>query len=349
MKPSKLLIIPIVLAVGFCTTNLLGQKNVRTSVVAFYNLENLYDTINDLSINDEEFLPNSAKNWNTKRYQTKLENLSGVIAKLGHDEDVTGPAVIGVSEVENLAVLKDLTTQPALKPFDYQIVHFDSPDKRGIDVALLYQPKYFKVTNARAFPLMIYDEETKERIYTRDMLVVSGLFDGEPMHFIVNHWPSRRGGKDNSYLRITAAQRCRHLVDSISQTAQNAKVIVMGDLNDDPTDASVIKYMNATGNIKSVKSGKMYNSMEPLFKNGIGTLAYRGQWNLFDQFLLTEPLVSKRTKGYKLQKARVFNEAFLIRDEGQYKGYPLRTFGGNDYLGGYSDHLPVYVVLVKEE
>lgn len=349
MKLLKLCIIPVAIILALNTANILAQKNVRAGVVAFYNLENLYDTINDPAINDEEFLPNAVKNWNAKRYQTKLENMSDVISKLGQSEGVAGPAILGVSEIENLTVLKDLAAQPSLKPLNYQIVHFDSPDKRGVDVALLYQPRYFKVTNAKAIPLIIYDDETKERIYTRDMLMVSGLFDGDPMHFIVNHWPSRRGSKDNSYLRIAAAQRCRQLVDSLSLTDKNAKVIVMGDLNDDPTDLSITTHMNATGNLKEVKNGKMYNAMAPFFKNGIGTLAYRGQWNLFDQIIITEPLVDKRAKGYRLLMGRIFNEPFLIRDEGQYKGYPLRTFGGNDYLGGYSDHLPVYVVLVKEE
>jgi predicted extracellular nuclease len=324
-----------------------AQKQVKAGIIAFNNLENLYDTINDPSVNDEEFLPNTAKNWNSERYQARLKNTAHVISQLGDADGLKAPAVMGLCEIENKQVLVDLVAQPALKPFKYAIVHYDSPDKRGMDVALIYQPRYFKITNSQSLPLMLYDKETNERVYTRDMLVVSGVYDGEPMHFIVNHWPSRRGGADKSNLRMEAAKRCRSLVDSILAIQKDAKIIVMGDFNDDPINESVTVGLKSSGKMEDLKENELYNAMAPLFKNGIGTLAYRGKWNLFDQLFLTQPLVDNNSKGHHFLRSTVYNPSYLIRDEGQYKGYPLRTYGGDEYLGGYSDHLPVYLLLVK--
>jgi predicted extracellular nuclease len=343
----KFIVAIICLVLLYPLARLDAQKQVKAGIVAFYNLENLYDTINDPNVNDEEFLPGTAKNWNAARYNTKLANMSKVISQLGQADGLKAPAILGVCELENRAVLNDLVAQPSLKPYDYKIVHHDSPDKRGIDVALLYQPLYFKVIKTQAVPLVLIDEDSNQRVFTRDILVVSGLFDGEPMHFIVNHWPSRRGGNSKGNFRLDAAKRCRSIVDSIMQTDKKAKVVVMGDFNDDPTDVSVVEGLGTVDDVKKLTDGKMYNAMAPFFKNGVGTLAYRGKWNLFDQLILSESLVSNKTKGYRFLRGRVYNESYLIRDEGQYKGYPLRTYGGNDYLGGYSDHLPVYIVLVK--
>jgi predicted extracellular nuclease len=335
----------LVLVVNF---PLFAQKQVRAGVIAFYNLENLYDTVDDPEINDEEFLPGGVKNWDDAKYQIKLSNMAKVIARLGKQDGISGPAVIGVTEIENRKVLEDLVNQPELKPYNYQIIQYDSPDKRGIDVAFLYQPLYFQPTNSYPYPLIVIGDEG-QRVYTRDQLVVSGNFDGEPMHFIVNHWPSRRGGaKPSKDLRIEAAVRCRSLVDSIINLDAKAKVVVMGDLNDDPIDQSVVVGLNANGNLKKLKKGQMYNVMYPFFKSGIGTLAYRDQWNLFDQIIITQSFITKRNGEYRFLKARIFNDQMVIQEEGKFKGYPFRTFSGNDFLGGYSDHFPVYMIIVKE-
>lgn len=343
----RLLVVVFMVSGFLANCNMQAQK-VKAGVVAFYNLENLFDTLDTHNVLDTEFTPESPKLWNSERYWQKIDQMASVIAQLGAHEKVPGPAVIGVSEIENKEVLVDLVNSPRLKALNYQIIHYHSPDKRGIDVAMLYQPRYFTVTNTRSVPLFIYDEEG-ERIYTRDQLQVSGLFDGEPMHFIVNHWPSRRGGEEgSSSLRNSAARLTRSLVDSIAKIEKDAKVIVMGDLNDDPTNESVRLYLKARDDQNRLKDDQMFNALGTHFKRGIGTLAYRDQWNLFDQIILTQSFLNKRDKGYRYHSSRVFNESFLVQQEGRFKGYPFRTYAGNNYLGGYSDHFPVYILLVKE-
>ena len=325
------------------------SQQARFGLVAFYNVENLYDTIKCEIANDAEFLPNAPKRWNSQKYFEQIDHLSEVISKLGHHENLQGSAaIIGLCEVENRSVLEDLVQSKHINHLNYRIIHFDSPDLRGMDVALLYQPRYFRVTNARAVPLLIYDQKNNYRIFTRDQLVVSGDFDGEPMHFIVNHWPSRRSDVPNGWLRNEAAKLTRSLVDSIINIDKNAKIIVMGDLNDDPTDESVSIYLNAKSNQKKLKPNQMFNPMGNLFKKGVGSLAYQDRWNLFDQIILTQSFLDKQQYGYRYHSVRVFNDPFLRETDGRFKGYPKRTYVGNEYKGGYSDHFPVYIVLVKK-
>lgn len=327
--------------------NSVEAQKLKAGIIAFYNLENLFDTIDTPDVNDFEFTPQGPKSWNGQRYRHKINHMADVVSKLGSHENIPGPAVIGLSEMENRSVLEDLVSTLQLASLNYRIVHYNSPDKRGVDVALLYQPRYFHLTNSRSVPLIVHNEEG-HRIYTRDQLVVSGLFDGEPMHFIVNHWPSRRGGeKGSSPFRIAAARLSRSLVDSIRALDKDAKVIVMGDLNDDPTDKSIYDVLEARPDQKRLKGNQLFNATGLLFSKGIGTLAYRGKWNLFDQIVLTPSFLESKQGGYRYHSTRIFNESFLTVQEGRYKGYPFRSFVGNNFHGGYSDHFPVYVVLVK--
>jgi hypothetical protein len=323
-------------------------QQMRAGIVAFYNLENLFDTINTPGVNDIEYTPESAKRWNSERYWAKIDMIADVISRLGAPEGVPGPAVIGLCEMENRAVLEDLVKSKHIRHLNYQIVHYDSPDRRGIDVALLYQARYFRVTNSKSFPLLVQGD-SGSRLFTRDQLVVSGVFDGEPMHFIVNHWPSRFGGEQRSSpARNEAAKLSRILLDSIASIEKYARVIVMGDLNDDPTDESIQVHLNANSDRNRLKAGQLYNTMGPLYKKGVGTLAYRDKWNLFDQIIITQSFLGKNENRYRYHSARVFNEQFLAQQEGRFKGYPWRTYVGNNYHGGYSDHFPVYIMLVKE-
>jgi hypothetical protein len=347
LKQSSLLFGLLVIFSGF--SQITTAQQVKAGIVAFYNLENLFDTIDTPDVRDFEFTPAGPKKWTGKRYWHKINQMADVISKLGTHENIPGPAVIGLSEMENRAVLEDLIATPQLAPFNYKIVHYDSPDKRGVDVALLYRPRYFHLTNSRSVPLIINNEEGR-RIFTRDQLVVSGMFDGEPMHFIVNHWPSRWGGeKGSSPLREAAARLSRALVDSIADIDKNAKVIVMGDLNDDPINKSVYEVLNARENPRKLKQDQLFNATGKLYKEGIGSLAYRGKWNLFDQIIMTQSFLNKRDGGYQYRSTRIYNESYIQVQEGSYKGYPFRSFVGNNYQGGYSDHFPVYVVLVKRE
>ncbi|MDI9574447.1 MAG: endonuclease/exonuclease/phosphatase family protein [Bacteroidota bacterium] len=318
------------------------QGKKKAVCIAFYNTENLFDTIDDPLTDDKEFLPDGANQWNTSKYMEKLNHLAEVISQIGDDYVKGGPTVLGLSEIENRRVLEDLVKMPELSKQGYAIIHFDSPDNRGVDVALIYKYHVFKVSSARAVPLHIPD---MPNFKTRDQLVVSGMIEGEMLHFIVNHWPSRFHGPE---YRAAAASLTRHLVDSLQNLYPQAKVIIMGDLNDDPTDPSVLTVLNAKGDKREVQPGDLYNPMWKLFKNGVGSLAYRDNWNLFDQIILTYPLINQENNGFKFYTARVFNKKFLFNKEGQYKGYPFRTFAGGAYQGGYSDHLPVYIILIKE-
>ncbi|MCU0376787.1 MAG: endonuclease/exonuclease/phosphatase family protein [Bacteroidales bacterium] len=335
--------------VSVLSVGLIAQKQVRAGVIGFYNLENLFDTIDTPEVLDEEFTPEGPNKWTGKRYLEKIENMALVISRIGEQDGWKGgPAVLGVSEIENRSVLEDLAAHPLLKESNYQIVHYDSPDRRGVDVALMYRPRYFRVT-ASASPMLDITNDDGERVYTRDQLVVSGRFDGEPMHFIVGHWPSRSGGELTTRpRRIAAAQLSRRLVDSLLALNPEAKIFVMGDLNDDPTDESVRKHLRAESDPEKLEEGELFNTMYPLFRKGIGSLYYRDGMNLFDQIIITPSLLGSDMSTYKFLQARVFNAPFLLQKDGQYKGYPLRSFVGTVWQGGYSDHFPVYVVIGRD-
>lgn len=326
--------------------NVYSQNNKQQHIISFYNLENLFDTLYSPEHNDNDFTPEGYKEWNSNRYWQKLENMSKVINDIGKEEGTKGgPSIVGICEVENKSVLEDLINTQNLKNSEFKYVHFDSPDSRGIDVALLYRAQHFKLTSAIAQPVYIFEPVTGKRIPTRDHLLVSGELDGKPVHFIVNHWPSRWGGQINSQpLRIAAAQVCRHLIDSITAVDSSSNVIVMGDLNDDPNNLSVEEYLFAGGDEKNLKKNQLYNCTYSIFADGAGTLKYRGIWNLFDQIIVSQSLLSA-TNGIKLTHTKIFNPDYLLQQEGKYKGYLLRTYGGKTYLNGYSDHFPSYIII----
>ncbi|PRZ00912.1 Endonuclease/Exonuclease/phosphatase family protein [Marinilabilia salmonicolor] len=324
------------------------QLDENKRVVGFYNLENLFDTIDAPDVRDEEFTPGSEKQWDANRYERKLQNMAAVISGIGAAEGVDAPAVMGLCEMENRGVLEDLVVTDRLKAFNYEIIHKDSPDNRGIDVALIFRPDFFKPESYRAVPLFIEDEEG-ERLFTRDQLVVTGTFDGDRLHFIVNHWPSRYGGKERSIpLRNAAAELTRSLVDSIKGLDADARVIIMGDLNDDPVDVSVKKYLRAGVTSQDVKSDSLFNATAPLFFQGRGTLCYRDFWNLFDQIIVTPNLMDANSGKHHIVKTEIYDKQYLRQQEGDYSGYPFRTFVGDWYHGGYSDHFSSYVVLKQK-
>ena len=315
--------------------------------VAFYNIENLFDTLDTENVDDEEFTPLGAKNWNSEKYNLKLEKLSEVLSQLGTEINPDGPALLGLCEIENKSVLEDLAKTEKLKSKKYNIVHYDSPDRRGVDVGFLYQPKYFEVTGSKPFTLKM---EGDDGFLTRDQLLVSGKLLGENIHIIVNHWPSRRGGeKKSAPKRMAAADLGRSIIDSLLAADPNAKIMLMGDLNDDPVDESVKKHLKTVGEKDKLKNSLLFNPMESLHKKGIGSLAYRDSWNLFDQIIISSSLFKGENSTFRFYTAKVFNKEFLKNQEGQYKGYPFRTFVGNAFQNGYSDHFPVYIFLVKEK
>ena len=337
----------LVLLVLFASQLALAQpkKQIQVACVGFYNLENLFDTIDTPDVRDWEYTPAGKNNWNSEKYYEKLENLSIVIHDLASETSPDGTALLGVCEVENKTVLEDLVIQEKIKSRNYAIVHHDSPDRRGIDVALLYQPKYFTVKSTKSHKLTFAD---RPDYLTRDQLVVTGDLLGEEVSLILAHWPSRSGGQAASEVRrIQAAKLGRHIIDSLFSINPKAKILLMGDLNDDPVNKSIKNYIIAKGNQAKVKENMFYNPMFALYKKGIGSLAWGDAWNLFDQVLVSHAFLGTDYATLKYYKAAVFNKPYMIQTEGRYKGYPKRTTAGGKHLGGYSDHFPVYLTLVK--
>jgi hypothetical protein len=323
------------------------NKKYNAVAVGFWNIENFYDTLNDPLKDDEEWLPTGPKLWDTKKYYKKLDHISEVISLLGLEATPDGVAIMGLCEVENMNVLNDIVKAPRLAGRHYKIAHVEGPDRRGVDVALLYNPKYFIVTSIKAHKVILVTDSTHP---TRDELLVSGKLLGEEFHFIVCHWPSRAGGGDIATQpnRIGAAKDARKIIDSILKVNPNAKVMLMGDLNDDPTDKSVRTYLNTVGKIEKMEPGKLFNAMEGHFKKGIGTLAYNDAWNLFDQQIMTKALVKGGFKDLQFFGSYIFNKPLVLETEGKFKGYTKRTYSGAEYTGGYSDHFSVFSVLMRE-
>lgn len=304
--------------------------------IAFYNLENLFDTIDDPHTLDDDFLPSSDREWNLKKYESKLFKLGRVIPKIGFTAAKRSPVLIGVAEVENKKVLKDLIAVKALKKESYDFVHYNSPDERGIDVALLYRKDIFTVLSSE--PIAVYVENAPGvRDYTRDILWVTGTINNEKIHVLVNHWPSRRDGSENTnHKRILAAIKNREVITNILKTDPDAKIIIMGDFNDNPGDESVRKYL---------LQDDFYNPMEKIHSRYRGSLSYRRNWNHFDQIIISNNFHRFEKNKLSFVKADVFDADFLKVYKGRYKGVPFRTFVGDDWHGGYSDHFPVYVQL----
>ncbi|SFC96371.1 Endonuclease/Exonuclease/phosphatase family protein [Algibacter lectus] len=335
------------LLLAFLNTNA-QDKKFKIHTVAFYNLENLFDTINDPNKLDEYSPMMELKTNRGLVYKKKIRNMARVLADIGKGVTNTAPSIIGVCEVENKAVLEDLVNDSLLVDIDYGIVHYNSTDVRGIDVALLYKKNAFTPISTSSHELKIYDPETSKRVYTREQLLVSGNLGGETIHLIVNHWPSRRGGEAKSRpKRVAAAKLNKRLLDSLQTIDPYAKVLIMGDLNDNPNNASVKKVLKAKPTKKLGLKG-IYNPYINFFKDGMGTTAYRDSWSLFDQIMVTKPFLEKDYTSFQFYKAGIYNKNYIITKLGAYKGYPLRSFGYHGFNNGFSDHFPVYVYLIKE-
>lgn len=328
-------------------TYAISAQEYKISTVGFYNLENLFDTIDQEGVHDTEFTPAGIKNWNSEKYQKKLHNMARVISEIGTEKDKDGIDILGVSEVENASVLHDLVKEEAIADRNYQIIHGDSRDFRGIDVALLFNPSYFLPDSFSMLDVPLYRDDGS-RYYTRDVLYVYGQFKGEPIHLFVNHWPSRRGGEaKSSPLREKAASVVRAKTDEIMSKDNDAKIIVMGDLNDDPTSPSVSSVLGAKQKKKKTKSGDFYNTHANFYHRGVGSNAYRDAWNLFDQVIISESLLNHK-EGYGFYSSGIFKKKYMLNPSGKYKGYPFRTYSFDLFTNGYSDHFPSYIYIIKE-
>lgn len=307
----------------------------------FYNVENLFDTINDPNTNDDEFTPGGTKKWGDKRYKDKLNKLSEVLTTTSKKN----PLFIGVAEVENRFVILDLIQTGKLSDTKYRIAHFDSPDQRGIDVALAFDLERYYLLHSEAFPVKL---KGNEDFKTRDILYVKGLLkDSVELHVFVNHWSSRRGGQSESeYKRLQAAQILKSKCDSLLAIDPHTNILIMGDFNDYPTNKSISEIL-AAKSIEKAETNDFINLLAPQHAEGKGTHNYRGEWGALDQIIISPGLKEGYNLGVKNNEAHVLYKDFLLYEHPSGDKTPSKTYGGPNYYGGYSDHLAVYTFLVS--
>jgi len=321
-----------------------SQTTHNKAIIGFYNVENLFDTIDDPNINDEQFLPDGENRWDSQRYEAKLKSLSKVISELAKLDG--GLVVLGVSEIENEQVLLDLAATELLKPYHLSVCHHESPDRRGVDVAFFYDASRFKILGTKAFPTIVPNNPD---FITRDQWLMTGVLDGtDTLDIVANHWPSKAGGEQRSLPgRMAAGQLGRYIADSVLHSRPNAKFIYMGDLNDNPTSKCIMTEMGTKTKPEKLTQYDLYNPMWKLFRDGLGSYAYRDSWEMLDNIIISGALVNAKPGTYKFRSAHIFRKDFMFTKTGSYVDYPYRTFAGGNYQGGYSDHLPVYIVLTK--
>ncbi|NDA61842.1 MAG: endonuclease/exonuclease/phosphatase [Chitinophagia bacterium] len=352
----RFLLLTSLLALGVVAVFSIGVKqnkqsasaSAMLSVIAFYNLENFYDTLDDPLTNDNDFLPSGIKQYGTAIFEHKVQQLASVLSGIGPLSNTAPPNIIGVAEIENRRVLEILCRHPLLQKQRYGIIHYNSPDPRGVDVALLYNEKNIRILYSKAIPVAL-PGGSKEARFTRDILYVKAMLGGDTLHLFVNHWPSKRGGEVRSApARMVAAVTCRKLLDSIREKDSGAKMIVMGDFNDNPNSGSIKNKLGASGNREKMNSVQLYNPWLRWYMHGLGTLANRDHWSLFDQILISAPLLDSSRRGWFFAGEGIYQQPFMRENQGRYRGYPMRTWEGNRYRGGFSDHFPTYILLRKK-
>lgn len=340
-------------------TSAQAQKTKQNYVIGFYNLENLFDIYDDPAKNDEQFLPDGSNKWTEVKYRHKLKNMAHVIADMAATNG-RFHTILGISEIENRLVVEDLVSQPEIAKANYQIVHYDGPDRRGVDVALLYKPEQFKLLASRSIPFTFakgdieysMDEDGQKNFRTRDVLMVRGTIDGEMFAFFVCHLPSRVGGKGGD-LRSRGAQIIYQASMALMRQYPGIKIVVMGDMNDNPTDDSMAKYLHGLEDVNAMGERDFFDPYITMLKDGFGSLAYQGVWSIYDLELVNYNLAHAPAGTLALQKigkkyyGHIYKRPFMVTQEGQYKGYPFRTFRGGAFIGGYSDHFPTFIVVGK--
>ena len=337
-----------------------AQKTKQNYVIGFYNLENLFDTYDDPVKNDNEFLPEGKNKWTQAKYEKKLHNLATVIRAMA-DNNRRWHTILGISEIENRLVIEDLVSQPEIAAANYEIVHYDSPDRRGVDVALLYKPDQFTYLDSESIPFdfnsdIDFSDTDTSYFKTRDILMVHGLMAGEHFAFYVAHLPSRVGGKGGN-LRSRGAEIIYSHSRMMEEKYPGIKIVVMGDMNDNPTDESMAKYLRGQEKLSDVTPTEFFSPYTAMLKAGYGSLCYQGVWSIYDLELVNYSLACAPEGGLKIQPVTknhgkeyygvVFKRPWMTTQKGQYKGYPFRTFSNGSFIGGYSDHYPTYIVVGK--
>lgn len=337
-----------------------AQKTHQNYVIGFYNLENLFDIYDDPVKNDSEFLPEGKNKWTQAKYEKKLHNMAKVIRSMA-DNNKRWHTILGISEIENRLVIEDLVSQPEIADANYQIVHYDSPDRRGVDVALLYKPDQFTYLDSESIPFdfnsdIDFSDTDTSYFKTRDILMVHGLIAGEHFAFYVAHLPSRIGGKGGN-LRSRGAEIIYNHSREMEAKYPGIKIVAMGDMNDNPTDDSMAKYLHGQERLENVTPTEFYSPYISMLKAGYGSLCYQGVWSIYDLELVNYNLAHAPNGGLKIQPVTknhgkeyygvVFKRPWMTTQKGQYKGYPFRTFSNGAFVGGYSDHYPTYIVIGK--
>lgn len=353
-------IIALLLAV---TLSASAQKegSSRNYVIGFYNLENLFDIYDDPVKNDDEFLPEGSNKWTETKYKKKLHNMATVIKAMAEDNG-RYHTILGISEIENRLVVEDLVSQPEIADANYQIVHYDGPDRRGVDVALLYKPEQFKYIESESIPYTFgpgskveftLSEDEMNAFRTRDILMVRGEIDGEDIAIYVTHLPSRIGGKGWD-LRSRGAEIIYNHSMALMKKYPGIKIAVMGDMNDDPFDSSMAEFLHGKESVTDVTPDGFFNPFWAMIRDGYGSLGYQGVWSIYDQILVNFNFVNAPDGTLKIRKivkdkyyGRIFKKPFMTSQKGQYKGYPFRTFSNGAFINGYSDHYPTYIVVSK--
>lgn len=337
-----------------------AQKTQQNYVIGFYNLENLFDIYDDPVKNDSEFLPEGKNKWTQAKYEKKLHNMAKVIRSMA-DNNKRWHTILGISEIENRLVIEDLVSQPEIADANYQIVHYDSPDRRGVDVALLYKPDQFTYLDSESIPFdfnsdIDFSDTDTSYFKTRDILMVHGLIAGEHFAFYVAHLPSRVGGKGGN-LRSRGAEIIYNHSREMEAKYPGIKIVAMGDMNDNPTDDSMAKYLHGQERLENVTPTEFYSPYISMLKAGYGSLCYQGVWSIYDLELVNYNLAHAPNGGLKIQPVTknhgkeyygvVFKRPWMTTQKGQYKGYPFRTFSNGAFVGGFSDHYPTYIVIGK--
>ena len=320
---------------------LVAQKQEKQNFkIMCYNVENFFDCVHDSLTNDSEFLPNGARGWTYAKYQKKQANIAKVISAVGGWD---APALVGICEVESRKCLIDLTRYSGLKNLRYKFLHHESPDPRGIDVALLYQPQEFKPIHDEAIPIQ-FSQTPQSR--TRDILFASGIIPtGDTLHVFVCHFPSRLDGElESEEKRIFVASVIRTKVDSIFKANKKPNIVIMGDFNDYPTNASLLEVLKARPLNDSISNHGLYNLMYKLHIEGKGSNKHLGDWGALDQMIVSGNLLKPTNSIFTMQTdVHFFDADFLLENDKTYLGkQPFRTFVGMKYQEGFSDHLPIY-------
>lgn len=333
----------------FCAIHFNTNAQYKVIAVGFYNCENFFDTINDPQKKDDDFTPGGEYHNTETVYMEKLHNIATVLSQLGTDVTPDGAAIVGFAEIENDNVIKDLITQPEIAGRHYKYEWYHTPDERGISTAMIYNPKYLEVLGSR--PVHVPLESLGQRRPTRDVLYVCGILAGDTVHILVNHWPSKSGGEAASAPgRRLAATVNKNISDSILAVNPYSKILIMGDLNDNPTSESVTKVLKAKSDTADMLLTDVYNPWINMYKKGMGTENYKGEWNLIDQVMVSGSFIRNPNNKWRYYNAAIFAKDFMINKIGKDKGLPHRSYSiAHKWDNGFSDHFPVLIYLVQKK